>query len=152
MSRPDRPQSAPSSWSTPPRPRSTTPLADYLDRPVPGAGPDYLVVPRSLAEAMPLRWQQVFAGLLADLHDAYGHLDWPDYRVVPSRWELLADLDEEQLAAAGYVADLTADGTLEYRDAAGRPAPDSQRALAPVEETLPHRGDEVPPPRPAPPL
>jgi hypothetical protein len=48
---------------------------------------------------MPLRWQQVFVGL-ADLHDAYGELPWPDYNV-PSRWERLVDLDEEQLQAAG---------------------------------------------------
>jgi len=136
------------------RPRSTTPLADYLDRPAPGSGPDYVVVPRSLAEAMPLRWQQVFAGLLADLHDAYGHLRWPDYRVVPSRWEVLADLDEEQLASAGYVAELDSSGGLEYRDATGAPVGDPRvhRVLAPVEDPLPHPGDDVPPPRPAPTL
>src|SRR5918997_3892589 len=97
-------------------PASTTPLRDYLDRPARGATEDHLVVPRSLAQSMPLRWQQVFVGLLADLHDAYGHLPWPDYKVVPSHWELLADLDEEQLAAAGYVADLGPEGELEYRD------------------------------------
>jgi hypothetical protein len=135
-----------------PRPRSTTPLADYLDRPVPGAGPDYLVVPRALAQAMPLRWQQVFAGLLTDLHDAYGHLDWPDYRVVPSRWEVLGDLDEQQLAAAGVVADLGPDGELEYRDGTGEPIAPDHRVLAPVEDPLPAPGDDVPPPRPAPPL
>ena len=100
---------------------STTPLRDYLDRPAPGsAGPDHLVVPRSLAQSMPLRWQQVFVGLLADLHDAYAELPWPDYKVVPSRWERLVDLDEEQLQAAGYVTELDAEGDLEYRDAADR--------------------------------
>src|SRR3982751_2949558 len=105
-------------------PASTTPVRDYLDRPARGATEDHLVVPRSLAESMPLRWQQVFVGLLADLHDAYGHLPWPDYKVVPRRWELLVDLDEEQLAAAGYVADLGADGELEYRDSADEVVPD----------------------------
>ncbi|HEV7471226.1 MAG: hypothetical protein QOJ30_6043 [Pseudonocardiales bacterium] len=135
-------------------PASTTPLADYLDRPAPGAGPDYLVVPRSLAESMPLRWQQVFAGMLADLHDAYGHLRWPDYRVVPSRWELLTDLDEEQLAAAGYIADLDAAGELEYRDASGTPVPDPRqhRVLAPVEDPLPAPSEGRVEPRPAAPL
>ncbi|GAA1879560.1 hypothetical protein GCM10009836_71160 [Pseudonocardia ailaonensis] len=140
MARPDDPRPNRST------PRSTTPLADYLDRPAPGAGPDYLVVPRSLAEAMPLRWQQVFAGLLTDLHEAYGHLRWPDYRVVPSRWEVLVDLDEEQLAAAGYVAELDPEGGLEYRDAEGSPVADprTHRVLAPVEDPLPRPGDEVP--------
>ncbi|MCW0213541.1 MAG: hypothetical protein OJJ54_09285 [Pseudonocardia sp.] len=136
----------------PRRPASTTPLADYLDRPAPGAGPDYLVVPRSLAESMPLRWQQVFAGMLADLHDAYGHLQWPDYRVVPSRWELLADLDEEQLAAAGYVADLDRSGELEYRDASGAPVPNDHRVLAPVDDPLPAPSEGRVEPRPADPL
>ena len=105
-------------------PASTTPVQDYLDRPARGATADHLVVPRSLAQSMPLRWQQVFVGLLADLHDAYAELPWPDYKVVPSRWERLVDLDEEQLQAAGYVTELDAEGRLEYHDAADQPIPD----------------------------
>lgn len=138
----------------PPTPASTTPVADYLDRPAPGATEDHLVVPRSLAQSMPLRWQQVFVGLLADLHDAYGHLPWPEYRVVPSRWERLTDLDEEQLFAAGYLADLGADGELEYRDAADTPIADpaAHRVLAPVDDPLPRAGDGRVVPRPAEPL
>jgi hypothetical protein len=135
-------------------PASTTPLQDYLDRPAPGATDDHLVVPRSLAQSMPLRWQQVFVGLLADLHDAYGHLPWPDYMVVPSRWELLVDLDEEQLAAAGYVADLGADGELEYRNSADEvvPDPENHRVLAPVADPLPPASGGRIEPRPAAPL
>lgn len=138
----------------PATPASTTPVADYLDRPAPGATPDHLVVPRALAQSMPLRWQQVFVGLLADLHDAYGHLPWPEYRVVPSRWERLTDLDEEQLAAAGYLADLGPDGELEYRDAADTPVedPGSHRVLAPVDDPLPRAADGRVVPRPADPL
>ena len=100
-----------------------------------------LVVPRSLAQSMPLRWQQVFVGLLADLHDTYAEHPWPDYRVVPSRWERLVDLDEEQLHAAGYVVDLDADGTLEYRDATDRPVddPEHHRVLVPIDDPLPRR-------------
>lgn len=138
----------------PPAPASTTPVADYLDRPAPGATPDHLVVPRSLAQSMPLRWQQVFVGLLADLHDAYGDLPWPEYQVVPSRWELLTDLDEEQLATVGYVAELGPDGDLEYRDARDTPvdAPGSHRVLAPVDDPLPRVSQGRIPPRPAEPL
>jgi hypothetical protein len=137
-----------------PVPASTTPLQDYLDRSAPGAGEDHLVVPRSLAQSMPLRWQQVFVGLLADLHDAYGHLPWPDYKVVPSRWELLIDLDEEQLTAAGYHADLGLDGELEYRDAADTVVadPDHHRVLAPVADPLPPVSAGRVEPRPAAPL
>jgi hypothetical protein len=140
--------------SEPPVPASTTPVQDYLDRPAPGATEEHLVVPRSLAQSMPLRWQQVFVGLLADLHDAYRDLPWPEYRVVASRWEFLADLDEEQLASAGYVADLGADGELEYRDAADRavPDPESHRVLAPVDDPLPSVAGGRVEPRPADPL
>lgn len=120
-------------------PASTTPVRDYADKPCSGASDDYLVVPRSLAQSMPLRWQQMFARLLADLHDAYGHLEWPEYRVVPSRRERLVDLDEQQLSSAGYVADLDSEGDLVYRDAAEQPVPDaaSRRVLAPVIDPLP---------------
>jgi hypothetical protein len=123
----------------PPAPASTTPVQDYLNRAVPGASADYLVIPRSLAQSMPLRWQQVFVGLLADLHDAYGHLPWPEYRVVPSRWEIVADLDEGQLGVAGIHADLGASGSLEYRDADERliTDPERHRVLAPVQDPLP---------------
>src|SRR3712207_5953196 len=136
----------------PSAPASTTPVQDYLDRPAPGATEDHLVVPRSLAQSMPLRWQQVFVGLLADLHDAYGHLPWPDYRVVPSRWERLVDLDEEQLTATGYVSDLGPDGELEFRDAADVVAQAEQRVLAPVDDPLPRASDGRVEPRPAAPL
>ena len=135
-------------------PASTTPLRDYLDRPARGATQDYLVVPRALAQSMPLRWQQVFTGLLADLHDAYANLEWPEYRVVPSRWEVLADLDEDQLAAAGFLADLGADGELVYRDAADQVVtdPDRHQVLAAVEDPLPPASAGRIEPRPAPSL
>ncbi|WP_219415188.1 hypothetical protein [Pseudonocardia nigra] len=135
-------------------PASTTPVQDYLDRPARGATEDHLVVPRSLAQSMPLRWQQVFVGLLADLHDAYGHLPWPEYQVVPSRWELLVDLDEDQLASAGYVVELGPDGELEYRDASDNVVadPEHQRVLAPVDDPLPPASAGRVEPRPAAPL
>ena len=135
-------------------PASTTPVQDYADRPAPGATQDHLVIPRSLAQSMLLRWQQVFVGLLADLHDAYGHLPWPDYEVVPSRWEYLVDLDEEQLAALGFHADLGPDGELEYRDGAERlvEAPERHRVLAPVDDPLPPASAGRVEPRPAKPL
>ncbi len=137
-----------------PGPASTTPVQDYLDRRVPGATPDHLVIPRSLAQSMPLRWQQVFVGLLKDLHDAYAHLPWPDYAVVPSRWEVLSDLDEDQLLAAGYHADLGPDGELEYRDTAERLVtdPEHHRVLAPVTDPLPKASAGHVEPRAAKPL
>jgi hypothetical protein len=138
----------------PSAPASTTPVQDYADRPALGATADHLVIPRSLAQSMPLRWQQVLVGLLADLHDAYGHLSWPVYAVVPSRWELIADLDEEQLASAGFHADLGPDGELEFRDRNERPVtdPEHHRVLAPVDDPLPPVSAGRVEPRPAAPL
>lgn len=135
-------------------PSSTTPLRDYLERPAPGATADHVVVPRSLAQSMPLRWQQAFVGLLADLHDAYGHLPWPDYAVVASRWEVLADLDDEQLAATGFHADLGPEGELEYRDGEERlvSEPDRHEVLAPIDDPLPSVADGRVEPRAADPL
>jgi len=137
-----------------PTPGSTTPLRDYLDGGVPGTTPEYVVVPRSLAQSMPLRWQQQFTGLLAELHDAFAHLPWPENRVVPSRWARLRDLAEEPLAAAGYIAELSSDGELEYRDSSGERVadPSALRVLAPVDDPLPKVADGRVEPRPAPPL
>lgn len=135
------------------RAASTTPLRDYLDRPAPGAaGEDYLVVPRSVAQSMPLRWQQVFTGLLADLHDAYGHLTWPEYQVGAARREIVADLDDDQLDALGWYTDLAPDGRLEFHDADGRPVadPERQRVLAPVQDPIPPAAAGRVEPRPAP--
>jgi hypothetical protein len=73
---------------------------------------------------------------------------------VPSRWELLVDLDEDQLAAAGYHADLGADGQLEYLDADENVVadPEHHRVLAPVEDPLPPASAGRVEPRPAAPL
>ena len=133
-------------------PASATPVRDYADSPCPGASADYLVVPRSLAQSMPLRWQQVFVGLLADLHDAYRQLEWPIYQVVPSRPEPLTDLDEDQLRAVGYVADLDTDGNLVIKDSAERPVPHPHtvRVLAPITDPIPPASAGRVAPRPAP--
>ena len=141
--------------SEPVVPASTTPLRDYLDRPAPGATEDHLVIPRALAQSMPLRWQQVLVGLLADLHDAFGDRTWPEYKVTACRWELLVDLDEQQAMAAGYVAELSPDGHLEYREAQhDEPVddPEHTRVLAPVDDPLPPASAGRVEPRPAAPL
>ncbi|HEX3790726.1 MAG TPA: hypothetical protein VHW44_22890 [Pseudonocardiaceae bacterium] len=101
-------------------PASSTPLRDYFVSPRPGVDRGYAVLPRSLMEAMPLPWQQHMAYLLAEFHQAFGHLNWPVYRVVPSRYERLVDLDEEQLAEVGALVEIDADGEMVYRERNGR--------------------------------
>ncbi|HEX2130192.1 MAG TPA: hypothetical protein VHH15_01435, partial [Actinophytocola sp.] len=92
------------------RPASSTPVRDYLAAPHPGVPDGYVVLPRSLVEAMPLPWQQAMTQILAEFHQAYAHLNWPEYRVVPSRRERLVNLDEDQLAEVGYLVEIDADG------------------------------------------
>ncbi|HEX4702721.1 MAG TPA: hypothetical protein VH352_11385 [Pseudonocardiaceae bacterium] len=101
-------------------PASSAPVRDYLAAPRPGADAVYVVVPRSLAEAMPLPWQQHLTYLLSEFHQAFSHVTWPTYRVVPSRYEKLTDLDEDQLAEVGCLVEMDADGEIVYRDRSGR--------------------------------
>lgn len=101
-------------------PASSTPLHDYFGTARPGADANYVVLPRSLVEAMPLPWQQHMTYLLAEFHEAFAHVTWPIYRVQPSRHEKLADLDEEQLAEVGYLVEIEPDGEVVYRDRSGR--------------------------------
>ncbi|GAB3498501.1 hypothetical protein [Amycolatopsis cihanbeyliensis] len=101
-------------------PASSTPLADYLSRALPGVDSGYVVLPRSLVESMSLPWQQQLVQLLAQFHNTHAGLSWPVYRVVPSRYERLVDLDEEQLAEAGYLVEIGVEGELVYRERSGR--------------------------------
>lgn len=100
-------------------PASSTPLRDYLSSQPPGVDEGYAVLPRALLEAMPLPLQQHMTHLLAEFHRAYAHLKWPVYRVVPSRYEKLVDLDEDQLAEVGALMEIDSDGELVYRQRNG---------------------------------
>ena len=124
------------------RPASSTPLADYLSANWPGVNEGYVVLPRSLAEAMSLPWQQQMAAMLSQFHQAHGGLNWPVYRVVPSRYENLVDLDEEQLAEAGYLVEIDADGDMVYRERSGRKVedPENTTVLVSCLDPIPPRG------------
>ncbi|HEX8935715.1 MAG TPA: hypothetical protein VF788_16335 [Pseudonocardiaceae bacterium] len=98
------------------QPASASPLRDHLEPAKLGVDEGYVVLPRSLAEEMPLPWQQQMAYLIDELHKTYSELPWPVYRVVPSRVERLVDLDEAQLAEAGYLLEIDGSGELVYRD------------------------------------
>lgn len=100
-------------------PSSNTPLKDHLDDTELGVDTGYVVLPRNLIESMPLRWQQTMVHLLSDLHEVYGYLSWPTYQVIPSRHELLTNLDDDQLAEIGCTVEVGDDGALEYRTRSG---------------------------------
>ncbi|WP_116045095.1 hypothetical protein [Amycolatopsis palatopharyngis] len=142
-------------------PASSTPLADYLAHGWPGVDAGYVVLPRSLAEGMSLPWQQQLVHLLAQFHEQHGRLSWPVYRVVPSRYERLIDLDEEQLAEAGYLVEIDVGGEMVYRERSGRKVedPDNTTVLVscldpivpPVARRQPSQGAPAGPPDPGPP-
>lgn len=130
---PEEPQSEPrSSFAAAPLPRhagppaSSTPLADHLAKGGPGVTEDYVVLPRAMAEDMPLPWQRQLASVLGQFHHMHRELSWPKYRVLPSREEKLADLDEEQLAEAGYTVEMDDNGDLVYRERSGRKVEDPE--------------------------
>lgn len=122
-------------------PTSSTPLGDYLDQAKHGVNDGYAVLPRSLVEAMPLPWQQHMRHLLAEFHQAFGHVQWPVYRVVPSRYERLVDLDDDQLAEVGCTVEVGDTGELEYRMRDGRRIedPEAQEALVSCLDPIPGR-------------
>lgn len=143
------------------RPASAAPVHDYLAAgPHPGVPEGYVVLPAQLVEAMPLPWQQAVVQILAEFHQTFGHLDWPEYRVVPSRRERLVNLDEDQLAEAGYLVEMDSDGELVYRERGGRriEKPEETEILVSCLDPIPSqfrnanddtppRGFAVPPPR-----
>ncbi|GAA2349034.1 hypothetical protein GCM10009854_28250 [Saccharopolyspora halophila] len=131
-------------------PASSTPLGDYLDQAPPATTASYAVLPRSLAEAMPLPWQQQMRNLLAEFHQAFGHVPWPLYQVVPSRHERLADLDDDQLAEVGCTVEVGDDGELEYRMRDGRiiEDPETHQVLVSCLDPVPQAPAAGPPPPP----
>jgi hypothetical protein len=136
------------------RPASSTPLADQLNRGWPGVDAGYVVLPRSIAESMSLPWQQQMAALLDQFHQEHARLAWPIYRVVPSRYEKLIDLDEEQLAEAGYLVEIDTDGEIVYRERSGRKVEDAEdtTVLVPCLDPIPKPARRpAPPPAQAPP-
>jgi hypothetical protein len=118
---------------------SRSPLQDYLRAPHPGTSENYVVLPKSLVEAMPLPWQNAMVQILAEFHQAFAHLDWPEYRVIPSRKEKLVNLDEEQLAEVGYLVEIDVDGELVYRERTGRRIdnPEDTEVLVSVMDPIP---------------
>jgi hypothetical protein len=140
-------------------PSATSPLRDYLAPGQPGVQEDYVVLPRALAEAMPLLWQHAITQIVREFHQAYAHLTWPEYRVVPSRRERLVNLDEDQLAEVGCLIEIDADGGVVYRERNGRPIadPESVEVLVSCRDPLPSQyrnANQDTPPRgfPVPPV
>lgn len=102
----------------PPRP-AIPPVAGYLDNyRGPGLSADgaYVVLPRFLLEQLPYAVQQQVAHTLHQVHHTMATASWPAYKVVPSRWAPINELDEQGLREANLTADLDPTGELVYRE------------------------------------
>lgn len=67
---------------------------------------DYIVVPRVLAQSMPLWWQHVMARCLDELRRAYPHVEQADIlHVEPRTLVAPADLSHAEQHAAGVTVD-----------------------------------------------
>lgn len=62
----------------------------------------YLVIPRVMAEQMPMDWQHQFTALAEQLHEAYRHVDHPDgYEVKPGTWCYVNEVPDATKRALG---------------------------------------------------
>src|SRR5262245_58478985 len=116
-----------------------SPLPDYLRAPHPGTSEDYVVLPKSLVQAMPLQWQSAMTQILQEFHQTFAHLNWPEYRVIPSRKEKLVNVEEEQLAEVGYSVEIDVDVERVYRESSGRRIdnPEEMEVLVAVMDPIP---------------
>ncbi len=115
----------------------------------------YHVVPRVLMQSMPPAWQRRMVACLTELDDACGHLVQPaGYIVQPAEAVVISELDDRQLAAAGYSrewidqaatnvsADVARadpqDGRFIYLDRTGAEIDEWEQVLIPTRDPLPH--------------
>lgn len=68
---------------------------------------NYLVMHRTLLEAMPVEWQENFVRLLDEYDTAWDHIDpGPTYRVQTGRWVYVEDLSFRELDRLGIVTSM----------------------------------------------
>jgi hypothetical protein len=66
----------------------------------------HFVVPRTLAQSMPIDWQLQFVECMEQLDTAFAHLPRPEaYKVIAGREALVGELDDDELRAAGVNID-----------------------------------------------
>ncbi|MGW4803045.1 hypothetical protein [Kitasatospora sp. NPDC004272] len=67
---------------------------------------NYLVLPRTLLQSMPIEWQQRFVDCLGELDAAFQHVPQAEaYEVTPGTQHLANELSDADLRAAGYSVD-----------------------------------------------
>lgn len=76
----------------------------------------YAVLPQHVLAQLPSALQHQLASLMDRVHQTMSDSSWLTYRVVPSRYARLDELDEPGLREAGVSTELGSDGELVYRN------------------------------------
>lgn len=95
---------------------------------------NYLVLHRTLMQSMPVDWQHRMVACLAELDDAFDHLELPASFIVEAAQEFeYGDLSPEQMKALGIEPEEDADGLPRfYYDRHGKEHERSDRVLVPL--------------------
>lgn len=99
---------------------------------------NYLALPRSLMQSMPVAWQERMVAVLEELHDAYAHIEHAEaYIVEPARESTYGYLDQDDLRRLGVHRSEENDG-VRYFDARGHEHGEYDRVLVPADDPVPH--------------
>lgn len=104
---------------------------------------NYLVLPRTLLQSMPLDWQERAVALLDELAAAFSHIEQPYcYKVTAAREVEYGDLTAAQMEQLGITSDDIGDTEEDegafYYDRCGDQHYRDERVLLPVEDPVPH--------------
>ena len=67
---------------------------------------NYLVLPRTLLQSMPIAWQERIVACLDELHVAFAHVPQAEaYEVIAGTEHIIDEMDDDQLRAAGVEVD-----------------------------------------------
>jgi hypothetical protein len=67
---------------------------------------NYLVIPRTLMQSMPIGWQERMTACLDELHEAFQHIEQAEvYEVVPGVERTVSELSDTELKRTGYSVD-----------------------------------------------
>lgn len=132
-------------------------ICDRLDGPVHGwfglSYSNYQVVPRTLAQSMPVEWQARWVACLEELRAAFEHVEHPPaYQVEAATESTYADLTATERKAAGVTREHAPEGDdgYVYYDQDGTEHDGQERVLVPAGNPIPHydRGRTFIGPRP----
>ncbi|MGW5711634.1 hypothetical protein [Streptomyces olivaceus] len=106
---------------------------------------NYLVLPRTLLQSMPDRWQTQFVGLLGEMTEAFQDVPQAEaYKVEAATEQIVNEMTHDQLFAAGIEVENDdpdygpGPDTRYHSTADGRDVEPNERVLLPVPDPVPH--------------